>query len=105
MTTLLVVLAAGVGTYLLRSSPLVALIGRDIPARTRHTLTFVGPAAVAALVASSLAAATTTPGSSGLPELAAAATAFGVVRRTGRVVHAVVVGLPVLWALEALGLG
>ncbi len=66
-------------------------------------LGFVGPAALAALTA----ALVFTHGGAIRPlpaaELVAVVAGTIVVRRTGAVLHAFAVGLPVFWALTALG--
>jgi branched-subunit amino acid transport protein len=102
MTALPVVLAAGGGTYLLRVSMFVVLGARAIPPWAEPVLSLVAPAAVAALTASMLL---TTEGElrpMPLAELIAVAAGFVAVRRTGQLMHAFVVGLPVLWVLTPL---
>jgi branched-subunit amino acid transport protein len=103
MTALIVFAALGIGTYLIRASMFVALGDRTLPAWFEQAMAFVGPAALAALVAS--AAFTSDGRVSALPisQLAAIAVGFLVVRRTGNVLHALTVGFPVLWLLAAVG--
>lgn len=97
-----VIAAVGLGTYALRASMFVILGGRTPPPWLRTALSFVGPSALAALVGGLLF---TTDGSASVgsvPAIAAAASAFVVVRRSGDVMHALVVGLPVFWVSTAL---
>jgi branched-subunit amino acid transport protein len=104
MTALLVFAAIGAGTYAIRSSMFVVLGDRSVPAWLDQAMVLVGPAAIAALVAS---AAFTSKGQiEALPmsELVAIGVGFVVVRRTGNVLHALLVGFPVMWALTLLGL-
>lgn len=104
MTALVVFIALGIGTYAIRSSMFVALGDRTLPAWIEQAMTFVGPAAIAALVAS--AAFTSEGRVEALPisQLCAIALGFLVVRRTGNVLHALTVGFPTLWILAAVGL-
>lgn len=97
-----IILAVGLGTYLLRASMFVFVGSRPIPAWARTPMAYIGPAAVGALLASMLLTSGGERAPRGAAELVAAAAAFAVVRRTGNVTHAFVVGLPVLWALHAL---
>ena len=102
--TWIVICSIGLGTYLLRVS-MFALIGsRPIPARLDDALAFVGPAAIAALVATMLLTTHGQVTAAPLPEVAAVTAGFLAVRRTGNVMHAIVVGLPVLWALTLVGM-
>jgi branched-subunit amino acid transport protein len=104
MTALFVFAAIGAGTYLIRSSMFVALADRSLPAWVDQAMALVGPASIAALVAS--AAFTAGGRIDALPvgELAALVVGFLVVRRTGNVVHALLAGFPVMWVLALLGL-
>jgi branched-subunit amino acid transport protein len=52
MTALIVFAAIGVGTYLIRSSMFIALGDRTLPVWLDQAMALVGPAAIAALVAS-----------------------------------------------------
>ena len=102
MTALIVVIAAAVGTFGLRASMLVGLAGRQLPASIQTRLALVGPAALAALCAASLG-----PNPSrgiAWAEVLAAAAAFIAVRRSRSIIHAFLVGLPVLWFAHAVGL-
>lgn len=54
MTVLLIFVAAGVGTYLIRLSGVMLLRDRELPPRVAKGLSLVGPAAMAAIVANAL---------------------------------------------------
>lgn len=54
MTVLLIFVAAGVGTYLIRLSGVMLLRDRELPPRVTKGLSLVGPAAMAAIVANAL---------------------------------------------------
>ena len=102
MTAWLVILAVALGTYGLRASMFLVLGRRSLPTWTDLPMTFVAPAAIAALTASMLF---TSGGAVAVPavaELAAVAGGFAIVRRTGNVAHAFAVGLPIFWLLSAL---
>ena len=103
MTALIVFVALGIGTYLIRASMFVALGDRTLPAWIEQAMGFVGPAAIAALVASAAFTSAGRVGALPIGQLAAIAVGFLVVRRTGNVLHALTVGFPVLWILAALG--
>jgi len=102
MTAWFVVLAVGVGTYVLRVSMFVVLGARAIPPWAEPVLSLVAPAAVAALTASMLLTAEGEVHPVPLAELAAVLAGFATVRRTGHLMHAFAVGLPVLWVLTPL---
>lgn len=102
MNAWIIIGAVGVGSFALRAAMLVFATSRPLPGRVEASLGLVGPAAVAAL----LATMTLTSGGSVAPlpfaELAAVVAGFAAVRHTGKVVHAFTVGLPVLWVLSVL---
>ena len=102
MTALVVIVAIGLGTYALRASMFVFVGGRSLPARVDDALHLVGPAAVAALVATMTFSHAGSIDLRPAPELVAIAAGYLAVRRTGNVVHAFVVGLPTLWVLTPL---
>lgn len=102
MTALVVVLVASLVTYALRASMLVGLAGRAVPPAVRARLDLVGPAAIAALCAAALGPGPSHPVA--WSEVLAAGAAFLTVRRTRSLVHAFVVGLPVLWLAHVAGL-
>jgi branched-subunit amino acid transport protein len=104
MTAWAVIVAVGIGTYLLRSAMFVVLGNRRLPAWTDRPLAFVGPAAIGALVGGMVLTDHGRFAPVGTAELVAVAGAFATVRRTGDVARGMIVGFPVLWALVALGL-
>jgi branched-subunit amino acid transport protein len=97
MSTWIILLAVAGGTYALRASMFVLLGGRALPAWTERPMTFVAPAAIAALTISMLFTRDQALDPAPLRELAAVAAGFVAVRRTGNVMHAFIVGLPVFW--------
>ena len=102
MTAWMAILAVGAGSYALRSSMLVLSSSRELPPRVEAALSLVAPAAVGALVATMLF---TTDGEVAVlpwPELVAVGCGFLAVLRTGKVLHAFLVGMPVLWVLNAV---
>lgn len=103
MTAWLVIAAVAVGTFAFRASMLLALGGRQLPAWTDRPMALVGPAAVAALVASLVLTSGGRFVAPPIPVLAAVAAGFLVTRRTGNVMHAFAAGLPVFWLLTAVG--
>jgi branched-subunit amino acid transport protein len=100
MSDWLVVLLAGLGTYLLRVGAGPALV--RLPERVDHVAALVAPAAFAALASTSLAAALGPDALRALPPLAAIVVTGLVVARTGARFVAPLVGLPTLWLLTAL---
>jgi branched-subunit amino acid transport protein len=102
-----VILAAGLGTYLLRIS-MVSSNRFRLPPRLDGAVVQVAPAAFAALAATSLAALALDAGirhGSPLPALpiaAAVAAAGYVVARTGKPYLAVLAGMPTFWITTAL---
>lgn len=102
MTAAVVVIAVGLGTYVLRASMFVLGANRPLPARFQAPLAFVGPAAVAALVAGLAFTSAGRVAPRDLPELVAITAGFLVVRRTGNVIHAIAVGMPVVWLAAAI---
>jgi branched-subunit amino acid transport protein len=99
-----VIIAVGVGTYVMRSAMFVVLGNQQLPAWTARPLAFVGPAAIGALVGGMVLTDHGRFAMAGTAELVAVAAAFVTVRRTGDVARGMLVGFPVLWALAALGL-
>jgi len=102
MNPWVILLAAAVITFLCRSLVFVGFAGRSLPPRLLAWLQLAGPAALAALVATHLAAGD----ASGvdLAVVLAAVCGFVAVRRTGNVIAALAVGMPVLWLAHAAGL-
>jgi len=102
VTALIVIIAAAAGTFTLRASMLVVLAGRQLPASVQTRLALVGPAALAALCAASLG-----PNPSrgiAWAEILAATAAFIAVHRSRSIIHAFLIGLPVVWLAHAVGL-
>jgi len=101
MNVWLVVLLAGVGSYLFRVS-LVMLADRVIlPERLERTSAFVAPAAFAALAAGGIAASTIgVEFALALPPLVAVAAAILAVFLTQSAIAAVLAGMPTLWVLS-----
>ncbi len=103
MNTTTVILAVGLGTYLLRASMFVVLGGRTPPQWLRAPLAYVGPAGIAALVGAMLLTTRGHVAVGSIPAVVAAVSAFILVRRTSNVMHAFAAGMPVFWTLTALG--
>lgn len=103
MNATAVILTIGLGTYLLRVSMFVVLGRRVTPQWLDAPLSYVGPAGIAALVGAMLLTTNGQVGAASIPAVVAAVSAFVVVRRTGNVMHAFAVGMPVFWALTVLG--
>jgi branched-subunit amino acid transport protein len=93
--TWLIVLAIGAGTFLIRASMLAFSTGR-LPQHLTVRLALVAPAALGALTISAISH------DLDIAVVGACAVGFGIVRRTGNVNHALIVGFPALWLLAAL---
>ena len=103
MNTWLVILAAGLGSYLFRISMVVLAHRVTMPEQLERASTFVAPAAFAALAAGGIAASTAGVDVAGWAgPLAAVVVAVVVVRRTGRPYAALLAGMPTLWILSAV---
>lgn len=102
MTTWLVMIIVAVGTYGLRVSMLVAHDRLGGSAWLAQRLSIVGPAVLAAVVASALFVSGTERVSPSPAQLAAVATALVVVRWRGNVGWALLAGFPVYWVGTAL---
>jgi branched-subunit amino acid transport protein len=102
MTVWLVILAVAAGSYGLRATMLVAVDPQRLPRWVDHAFTFVAPAMAGALVA--MMAFTREGGvdPAPVPEIAAMVAGFLAVRRSGKIIHALVAGMPTLWALRIL---
>jgi branched-subunit amino acid transport protein len=103
MNAWIVIVAAGVGSYLFRLS-MIILTGRiTMPPPLERASGLVVPAAFAALAAAGVAAAC---GGLGIPQaaapLAAVAAAVIAVLRTGSSQAAILVGMPALWVATTL---
>jgi branched-subunit amino acid transport protein len=104
MTAWLVVLAIGLIGYALQAVILVTVATRPLSDRVLVPLRFVGPAALAALTATVVFTQGGALRSVPVAELAAIVAGTVAVRRTGAVLHAFVVGLPVFWLLTLAGI-
>ncbi len=105
MSPILILLLAGLVTYALRSALVVAGGVISPGGWIEQRIAYVGPAVLAALVASSLFVADGAPSVGRPAEILAVAAAFGIVIKTENVALALVVGLPVFWVASMLGLG
>lgn len=103
MTAWLVIFAIGLGSYVLRASMFVLLGNRELPGWTATPMALVAPAAIGAMVASMTLTASGHVDVPAAAELAAMVAGFVVVRRTGNVMHAITVGLPVFWLVSFAG--
>lgn len=103
MSVWLVVLAAGVGSYLFRLSMVVLVERIGTPARLARATTFVVPASFGALAAGGVVANTAGAGMvPAIPPLLAVAVAVVAVRRTGSSYAAIAAGMPTLWVVSAV---
>ena len=103
MSSWIVIVAAGLGSYLLRLS-MIILTGRfTMPAYLERASGLVAPAAFAALAAAGVATACIGLGATqAAAPLAAVAAAVIAVLRTGSPQAAILVGMPALWVATAL---
>jgi branched-subunit amino acid transport protein len=103
MNAWIVIMAAGLGSYLLRLS-MIMLAGRvTTPAYLERAAGFVAPAAFAALAAAGIATACMGLGATrAAAPLAAVAVAIIAALRTGSSYAAIVAGMPTLWITAAL---
>ncbi|HKE52639.1 MAG TPA: AzlD domain-containing protein [Actinomycetes bacterium] len=103
MTVWIVILVAGLGSYLFRLSMIVLADRITMPAYLERATGFVAPAAFAALAAAAVAAACLELGATrAAAPLAALAVAVVAVLRTGSPYAAIFAGMPVLWIATAL---
>lgn len=102
MSTWLVVVVAGAGSYLLRISMIVLAARTGLPPVLERAARFAVPTAFAALAAASLGSHITLDPAA-LAPLVAIVVAVIAVRRTGSPHLAVLAGMPTLWALSAIG--
>ncbi len=103
MNTWTVVLLAGLGSYLLRVSMVVAADRIRLPERLNRAGRLVAPSVFAALAAGGIAEAALAPHGSGmLAPLIAAGVALLAAVRTGSPNVAILAGLPTLWILAAM---
>lgn len=103
MNAWMVVIAAGLGSYLLRMSMIAAADRIRLPARLDDAAALVAPSAFAALAVTAIAGAVLDAGVPGaLAPIAAVAVAALAVARTGSTHAAVLAGMPTFWILTAL---
>jgi branched-subunit amino acid transport protein len=103
MTAWLVVVSAGLGSYLFRLSMITAVDRVHLPARLDQASALVAPAAFAALAATAVAETTLAARIDLAPApLTATAVAVLAVARTGSPRAAMLTGMPVLWLMTAL---
>jgi branched-subunit amino acid transport protein len=103
MNAWIVVLVAGVVTYLLRVSMILASDRLRMASRLAGTAALVAPAAFAALAATGTADSVLGAGGlDGLAPIAAVSMAALAAARTGSRFSAVLVGMPTLWGVTAL---
>ncbi len=103
MSVWLVIVAAGLGSYLFRISMVVLADRVPMPPQLERASNFVAPAAFAALAAGGIAASTAGVDLVGwIAPLAAVVVAVVAVHRTGRPYAALLAGMPTLWVLTAV---
>ena len=103
MSTWIVIVAAGLGSYLFRLSMIILTSRITLPAYLERASGLVAPAAFAALAAAGVATACTGLGvTRAAAPLAAAAAAVIAVLRTRSPQAAILVGMPTLWITAGL---
>ena len=103
MSAWIVIMTAGLGSYLFRLSMIVLISRITMPPDLERASGLVAPAAFAALAAAGVAAACSGLGSTGATApLAAVAVAVIAVLRTGSPQGAILAGMPALWVATAL---
>jgi len=103
MSTWIVIVAAGLGSYLFRLSMIILTSRLTMPPSLERASGLVAPAAFAALAAAGVAAACGGLGITGaFAPLTAVAAAVIAVLRTGSPQAAILVGMPTLWVATAL---
>jgi branched-subunit amino acid transport protein len=103
MTAWIVILAAGLGSYLFRLSMIVLAARITMPACLERASGLVAPAAFAALAAAGAATACRGLGATqAAAPLAAVAAAVIAVLRTGSPQAAILAGMPALWVAATL---
>lgn len=101
MTVWLVIVVAGVGSYLLRISMLVVAERFGLPPVLERIARLAVPTAFAALAVSSLASRAAW-NLAFLPPVLAVAVGVVAVKRTGSPHAAILAGMPTLWAVSLL---
>ena len=102
MSDVLAVVVVGLGTYLTRASFILLLAGRELPPVLQRAVRNVGPAVLAALVASLLVGSDGIAGLAPSVELVALIASGLVAWRTKNVIAALGVGMVALWIGSAL---
>ena len=103
MNAWIVILAAGLGSYLFRLSMIVLASRITMPAYLERASGLVAPAAFAALAAAGVATACRGLGATqAAAPLAAVAVAIIAVLRTGSPQAAILAGMPALWVATTL---
>ena len=97
MTAWAVIIAITIGTIAFRAGVFVLVADRGLPNRMHRALEFIAPAALGALVASMLLTDGVSMRAAPTAELLAVLAAFVVTRRSGNLMHAIAVGLPMFW--------
>lgn len=100
MNAYVVVLIAGVGSYLFRVSMVLLAARGSLPPSFERATRFAVPTAFATLAAGALV--TQADAGPVLVPVAAVVVAVIAVRRTGKPIAALVAGMPVVWALVAV---
>lgn len=103
MTAFIVIVLAGLGSYLFRISMIVLAERMRLPEPLERASAFVAPAAFAALAATGVAAASLGADvATAVPPLGAVVVAAAAVRMTRRSYAAPLAGMPVLWLLTTV---
>ena len=102
MSFLVAVLVVGAGTYLTRASFILLLANRDMPQLLQRAARNVGPAVLAALVASLLVGDRGITGLAPSIEVTSLAVAALAVWRTENVIVGLSAGMVTLWVLGAV---
>ena len=103
MSTWIVIVAAGLGSYLFRLSMIVLISRITMPPYLERASRLVAPAAFAALAAAGVATACIGLGATqAAAPLAAVAAAVIAVLRTGSSYAAILAGMPALWIMTVL---
>jgi branched-subunit amino acid transport protein len=102
VSTAAIIAVVGAATYAMRVVFLVTLADRELPAPALRAMRNVGPAVLAALVASLLVGEDGLAGLAPSPELGSLVVAGLVTWRTRNLVLALVAGMAALWLLQWL---
>jgi branched-subunit amino acid transport protein len=101
MTTFLVTVVVGIGTYLSRSIFILALARKKIPDSVLLALQFVAPAVLGALIVALLIDETGSV-AIGIPEMSALAVGAFVTHKTRNHILTLILGMTVYWVVRAL---